>query len=460
MSEKSFDPAVAPDRRMAEGRAHREVVPLEAHAEIADTGGRPDPVAILVAQDATRVPDLVPIRHGRMRVSSFTFYRGAAAIMASDLSRGPTTAMRVQLSGDAHLSNFGLFNAADRRLVFDANDFDETAPGPFEWDLKRLAASVTVAARSIGLSDKQIRSATRQSVRGYRETVAAAAKMSPLDLHYFRLDVEPLVQQARSKGRKQLEKSMSAAARKNSMRALDKLTDVVDGRRVIVADPPLIARVDDLLDAVNRERLASFFERYLESLAPDRAAVLRRYRFVDMAHKVVGVGSVGSRCLIVLLESDTGAPLFMQFKEATRSVLEDFVGDAGFDQAGERVVRGQRLMQSTGDILLGWSSHTDDAGHRVDFYFRQLWDGKGSFELDEMGPKQLKNYVWHCGAALALAHARTGDAAMISGYLGDDETVDHALAEFADGYATLNAADHAAHERAIADGRIAARDGV
>ena len=446
--------------RVAAGRAHRNVVSLEAHADLGRVDDRPDPVELLVAQDETRLVELVPIRHGRMRVSPFTFYRGAAAIMASDLSRAATTGLRVQLCGDAHLSNFGVFNGADRRLVFDLNDFDETAPGPFEWAVKRLAASVTIAGRNNELKGKQIRSATRAAVRGYREVLGRTTALSPLDVHYYRIEVDSLVARMDEKRRKRSRSAIAKATRKDSVRALEKLTEVVDGQRRIVEKPPVIIRVDELLEGSERERVVEFFGRYVATLAPHRADVLRRYRFVDMAHKIVGVGSVGTRCMIVLLESDRGAPLFMQFKEATRSVLELYAGDAGFDQAGERVVRGQRLMQSTGDILLGWSRYERADGGTGDFYFRQLWDGKGSVEVDEMGPKRLKNYAWHCGAALALAHARSGDAAMITGYLGDDATADHIFADFADRYADLNLTDHAAHEGAIENGRVPSVDGM
>lgn len=444
-------------QRIAEGFAFRDVVPLEDHADLQVTKGRPDPITILARQDEMRVQALVPIRHGRMRVSPFSFYRGAAAIMASDLSGSASTNLRVQLGGDAHLANFGLFNGADRRLVFDVNDFDETAPGPFEWDLKRLAASVTIAARALNMPGKKIHSATRAAVRGYRETMAKALLASPLDLHYFRLEVDALINETGNKNLKKANKIIAKATKKTSLRAFDKLTEVVDGRRRIVADPPVIVRVDDTLEAIGRERVEEFFNGYLTTLAPHRAAIIRRYRFVDMAHKIVGVGSVGTRCFILLLESFQGAPLFMQFKEATGSVLEPYVGDAGFAQAGERVVRGQRLMQSTGDILLGWSSYQRENGSRADFYFRQLWDGKGSLNVDAMTPDELKRYARQCGEALALAHARTGDAAMISGYLGGEETADYVLADFADRYADLNDADHAKHDRAIETGRLFAQ---
>ena len=445
-------PAV--QERVSVGASARESVPLESHAELATEDDRPDPVGLLLAQDEHRLTALVPIRHARMRVTPFTFYRGGAAIMASDLSRGPSTDLRVQLCGDAHLSNFGVFNGADRRLVFDINDFDETSPGPFEWDLKRLVASVTIAGRNNDLTAKQIRSASRAATKGYREALAATLMRSPLDVHYHRIEVDSLLDQDEQL-RKRSSKAIAKATRKDSMRALEKLTEVVDGKRRIVAQPPLIVPLADALDD-RIEDLRDFYARYRASLAPHRAAVLDRYRFVDIAHKIVGVGSVGTRCLIVLLESDQGAPLFLQFKEATTSVLEPYAGSSGFERAGERVVRGQRLMQSTGDILLGWSHVDDQQGRTLDFYFRQLWDGKGSAEVDQMGPKRLKSYAWHCGGTLALAHARTGDGAAIHGYIGDDDTADRVFAEFGERYADLNERDHDAHEHAIATGRVEA----
>jgi uncharacterized protein (DUF2252 family) len=452
-NESDLPPAVA--ARVGAGRDRRASVPLESHAEVATGEDRPDPVGLLVAQDEHRLSALVPIRHARMRVTPFTFYRGGAAIMASDLSRGPSTDLQVQLCGDAHLSNFGVFNGADRRLVFDLNDFDETSPGPFEWDLKRLVASVTIAGRNNDLSDKQIRSASRAATKGYREVLAATLMRSPLDVHYHRIEVDSLLAQD-EKLRKRSREAIAKATRKDSIRALEKLTEVVDGNRRIVANPPLIVPLADAVTDDRIEELREFFDRYRVSLAPHRAAVLDRYRFVDIAHKIVGVGSVGTRCLIVLLESDQGAPLFLQFKEATTSVLEPYAGSSGFERAGERVVRGQRLMQSTGDILLGWSHIEGEEGRTLDFYFRQLWDGKGSAEVDQMGPKRLKSYAWHCGGTLALAHARTGDGAAIHGYLGDDDTADHVFAEFGERYADLNEHDHDAHEQAIASGRVEA----
>ncbi len=442
--------------RVQRGFDLRTAVPLEAHAELGPIEGRPDPVGLLVAQDEHRLDHLVPIRHERMRATPFTFYRGAAAVMASDLSRSATTDLNAQLCGDAHLSNFGVFFAADRRLVFDVNDFDETSPGPFEWDLKRLCASVTVAGRNNGLSAKEIRAATRASAKGYRQVLARTLLASPLDAYYYRIEVDSLLaegEQLHKRSRKALDK----ATRKDSIRALNKLTRVVDGERRIVGRPPLIVPLAyELEDDEVSLRMRAFFEGYKQSLSPDRRAVLDRYRPVDIAHKVVGVGSVGTRCLIVLLESDQGTPLFLQFKEATKSVLEPYAGPSAYTRAGERVVRGQRLMQSASDVLLGWSHVEDKTGRTIDFYFRQMWDGKGSAEVEEMGPKRLKNYSWHCGASLGLAHARSADGPAIHGYLGNDRTTDEIFADFAERYADLNEQDYRAHENAIASGRVTA----
>ncbi|WP_084126813.1 DUF2252 domain-containing protein [Demequina sp. NBRC 110054] len=439
--------------RVETGRDRRASVPLESHAEVSVPEVRPDPVQILLAQDEGRVASLVPIRHARMNATPFTFFRGAAAIMASDLSRGASSGLTVQLCGDAHLSNFGLFNGADRRLVFDVNDFDETLPGPFEWDLKRLAASVSIAARHNGLAPKEARTATRAAVRGYRKAIAASVVVSPLDLLYYRVDVARYLEE-REELHKGSRREIDKASRKDSLRALAKLTEVVDGRRRIVPSPPLIVPLGEELGEPDAARIRTFFDRYRQSLPPYRAAVIDRYRFLDLAHKVVGVGSVGTRCFIVLLESDGGAPLFLQFKEATRSVLEPFLGPSQYAHSGERVVQGQRSMQATGDVLLGWS-HAEADGRTVEFYLRQLWDGKASAAVDEMGPKRLKRYAALCGGTLALAHARTGDAAAIHGYLGEDRTADDVFADFAERYADLNESDHAAHAEAIRAGRVA-----
>jgi len=445
------------------GRARRDAVPLEAHAELV-TDGRRDPIDILVSQDDSRLQRLVPIRHGRMLVSAFTFYRGGAAIMAADLAAGPTTDLGVQLCGDAHLANFGMFRAADRAMVFDVNDFDETLPGPFDWDVKRLAASVVVAARNNGFGSKDARRAARRSVQRYRTTMSEAVELSSLALHYLLLDMEAIADHvhdlATKKERKRADKQMRKARSKNSLRALKKLTDIVDGRRVIVPDPPRVTRVDELLEPDELPSLRRFFAAYAETLPNHRREVLRRYTPVDLAHKIVGVGSVGTRCAILLLESGDGEPLFLQFKEATKSVLEPYLGDSKYETHGERVVKGQRLMQASGDIFLGWSRMERPDGRSADFYFRQLWDGKGSAAVEEMSPRSLRSYAGSCGATLALAHARTGDPAMISGYLGGSDTFDRAVTKFAERYADLNETDHEEHLEAAESGRITVETGI
>ena len=430
---------------------------MAAHAEVPNAADRGDTIGILTTQDRQRLQELVPIRHGRMSATAFTFYRGGAAIMAADLAKTPSTDISVQLCGDAHLSNFGLYNGPDRRLVFDLNDFDETHPGPFEWDLKRLAASVAVAGRNNELPAEKIDRAVRASVEGYRTAIAKLSRVGPLAVHYRRVEVDQIKTMVdNQKQLKRVEKASRKASGKNSLRAFDKLTAVVDGRRVIVPDPPLITRVDERFAEQQLPLVIEFFDRYLDSIAPYRRRLLERYTVVDIARKVVGVGSVGTRCLVVLLESGDGEPLFMQLKEATPSVLEAHVGASEYEP-GQRVVLGQRLMQAAGDILLGWSHFdypdTDDVAY---FYFRQLWDGKGSFEVDRATGKGLRRYAGVCGAVLALAHARAGDASLISGYVGDDDTFDRAIAEFSRKYADLNELDHAAHLAAIASGSILA----
>ena len=450
-------PASRRVRREA-GFARRKDVPLEDHAAMPAIESRRDPVDILTEQDQARLQHLVPIRHGRMSVSTFTFYRGSAAVQAADLSNTPTTDLTVQLCGDAHLSNFGLFNGPDRRLVFDLNDFDETHPGPFEWDVKRLAASVSVAGRNNELSPDKIDRAVRAAVAGYRRVIGKCSEKGPLDVQYWRLEVDELEDTfvVDKKARKRFDKLHRKATAKDSVRALNKLTDIVDGRRVIVSDPPLIQRIDELTEPDDVAQLSEFFARYLSTLPPDRRQVLDRYAVVDIAHKVVGVGSVGTRCLIVLLESGDGEPLFLQFKEAVASVLEPHTAPSEFEP-GERVVIGQRMTQTMGDIFLGWShAEGSQTGTTHYYYFRQLWDGKGSIDVDAMGGGRLRRYAQTCGGVLAAAHARSGDASMIAGYLGEDETFDHAVAVFAHEYADLAELDHKAHVAAIDSGRIEA----
>jgi uncharacterized protein (DUF2252 family) len=433
----------------------RDVVPLEA---LADAGGAGrDPLATLRAQNAGRVPELVPIRWGRMSVSPFTFYRGAAALMASDLAVTKHTGLTVQLCGDAHLSNFGVYAAPDRRLVFDVNDFDETAPGPFEWDIKRLAASVSVAGRSVGLANKQCARAAAASAEGYRTTLAVAAALDPLDVWYFRLELDVLGQLAGGAGRKgatkQIAAAKTAAGRKNRLGALAKLTEVVDGRRRIRDRPPLVRRfpADELESELHRVR--AFFARYLESVTADRRHLLLRYRVADLGVKVVGVGSVGTRCLIALLESGDEEPLFLQLKQAGPSVLEQFASERVPGQHGRRVVEGQQLVQSAVDVFLGWS-HYEGESDTTDYYVRQLWDGKASAAVEEMGPKALRRYARLCGGVLARAHARSGDATAISGYVGDDDTFDRAITTYAVDYARRNEQDYAAVIDAITAGEL------
>ncbi len=438
------------------GRARRDLVPLADHAAVPPSDRRADPVEILTGQDHQRLPELVPIRHGRMSASPFTFYRGGAAIMAADLAQTPTTDIAVQLCGDAHLANFGLYMGPDRRLVFDLNDFDETHPGPFDWDVKRLAASVAVAGENNELSAKRIDRAVMATVAAYRTTIAELSRMGPLAVHYRRIEVETAASMLTDqRQRRRIEKVSTKAAKKNSMRAQAKLTELVDGRRRIVADPPLITRLDDHAADELVPLALAFFDRYLASLPVYRRRLLERYTVVDLARKVVGVGSVGTRCLIVLLESGDGEPLFLQLKESTASVLERHLVASEFEP-GERVVIGQRLMQTTGDILLGWSHFDDPDGDRRYFYIRQLWDGKGSADLAGMKGDDLDRYGGNCGTALALAHARAGDASLIAGYLGSKDTFDQAIAAFASAYARCNERDHRAHLEAIDDGRIAA----
>ncbi|WP_438853999.1 DUF2252 domain-containing protein [Agromyces sp. M3QZ16-3] len=434
------------------------MVPVERHSELPQPGDRPDPVDLLVAQDAQRIPELVSIRHGRMSASAFTFYRGAAAVMASDLSQVPDSGVEVQLCGDAHLANFGLFNGPDRRLVFDVNDFDETHPGPFEWDLKRLAASVTVAGRGNGLDAAKTRSATRSALSEYRRVIGDLAERDPFAVHYFRLELDALLEATQGKDAERLEKAGRRASGRTSLRAFDRLTERAGGTWRIVDDPPLVFHFD--MDSDEGEQVGVFFDAYRSTLPLGLRRLLERYEVVDLAIKVVGVGSVGTRCVIALLTTADGEPLVLQFKEATASVLEPYLGPRDFAEAGERVVQGQRLMQASGDVLLGWARYDSPRSRRpLDFYARQLWDGKGSLVVEAMGGKVLSRYAGLCGATLALAHARSGDATAIKGYLGDDDTFDRAVVEFASAYADLTERDHAAHLAAIADGRIhAVRD--
>jgi uncharacterized protein (DUF2252 family) len=455
--------------RTATGKAARAVLPRSSHAGWEPPASRPDPVGILEGQALTRVPELVPIRHGRMSTSAFAFYRGAAAIMARDLAELPRTTLRTQLCGDAHLSNFGVFAAADRRLVFSVNDFDETLPGPFEWDVKRLAASFAVAGRERGFDDLERGRANLAVTRAYREAMREFAQMRTLDLWYARLDVDELARRwsaaATAKQRKRFDRNVAKARSKDSQRAWTRLVQIVDGQPRIIADPPLIVPIQDLLEPHARagfeDAVRHIIRAYRRTLPGDRRHLLERFRYADAARKVVGVGSVGTRAWVVLmLGADDTDPLFLQFKEAEASVLEPYLGKSEHANHGRRVVEGQRLMQSSSDILLGWFRTPGVDGVERDFYIRQLWDGKGSALVESMEPNALVSYAEICGWTLARAHARSGDAAAIAGYLGAGDTFDRALASFAEDYADQNERDYAAFRAAIADGRLEAVSGL
>jgi uncharacterized protein (DUF2252 family) len=444
------DPRTVEERR-AEGRARRVDVPRSSHAGWQPPSDRPDPVALLEERHRTRVHDLVPIRVGRMLVSPFTFLRGAAEVMAHDLASTPTTGFRVQACGDAHLLNFGVFATPERHLVFDVNDFDETLPAPWEWDVKRLAASVAVAGRVASFVPEQIDAAVANMVRAYRMRMGELAAMAPLDVWYDRVDVDAVLAVASRQDMPLLPGGghlLERAHHHTSLAALPKLTELVDGQRRIIEDPPLILHAHHRYD-VPRDA----FEAYRESVSRERRALLDRYTVVDAARKVVGVGSVGTRCHIVLLmDGDGEAPLFLQIKQAEVSVLAPYAGASECSHEGERVVTGQRLMQAASDVFLGWA--VGPYGHQ--YYVRQLRDMKGSVSIDRLGPDELARYAMLCGVTLARAHARSGDPAAIAGYLGAGDQFDRAIVAFADGYADQTVADHAALERAVADGRIEA----
>jgi uncharacterized protein (DUF2252 family) len=447
----------------AAGKAAREETPRAAHGDWKPAADRRDPVEVLEQQAESRVPELVPIRYGRMLASAFTFYRGAAAIMAMDLAGTPESGLRVQACGDAHLSNFGAFAAPDRRLVFDVNDFDETLPGPWEWDVKRLAASFEIAGRDRGFSKQERRAAVLSAVRAYREAMRSFATMRNLDVWYARLDVETLLAEIAKVADRQLvkkaERSAEKAGRKNSLKAFDRLVHEVDGEPRFVSDPPLLVPVRELIpdDQVHtlEGRLLEVIESYRESLQRDRRRLLDGYRFVDLARKVVGVGSVGTRAWVLLFMGRDGRdPLLLQAKEAEASVLEPYVGAGEFGNHGERVVEGQRLMQSASDIFLGWAPALGVDGRKRDFYVRQLWDGKRSVEVETLPPRGLAAYGRVCGWTLARAHARSGDRIAIGAYLGKGKTFDEAVADFSGLYADQNELDYSALTEAAKSGEI------
>jgi uncharacterized protein (DUF2252 family) len=457
---------MTPDERVTRGKTARAKVPRESHAALDLPAKRPDPISLLEEQSAGRVPELVPVRYGRMMVSPFTYYRGAALPMASDLASTPVSGLAVQACGDAHLSNFGVFGSAERKLVFDVNDFDETLPGPWEWDVKRLAASLEVAARERGFPGKRRREIVASAVAGYRNAMRGFATMGDLDVWYAAADVDQLraqySAQLRSRQRKVLAKGRAKALTSDSMQALAKLTHVINGRPRIISDPPLLVPITELLAGqLDRKaieaQMIELIGGYHRTLEPSRRYLLEQFSYADMARKVVGVGSVGTRCWIVLLLGSQAEPLFLQVKEAETSVLSRFAGVSQFENEGERVVAGQRLMQASSDIFLGWQQVGTGADHmHRDFYIRQLRDWKLSMDIGIMVPRGMRLYGELCGWTLARAHARSGDRIAIAAYLGSGDVFDRAITEFACAYADLNERDHQALVDAAASGRITA----
>ena len=450
--------------RVARGKDARAAAPLESHAEFAPAGGR-DPVGLLLGQAKTRVPELVPVRHGRMLVSPFTFYRGAALPMAADLATTPASGLRVQLCGDAHLSNFGAFASPERRLVFDVNDFDETLPGPFEWDVKRLAASLAVAGRDNGFPAKARRKIALAATESYRTAMRAFAQQPLLEVWYAHLDIEPALSEFRSQVKasrlKEAQKLLAKAHTADSTKALGKLTAMVDGQRRIISDPPMIVPVEEVFADVQADAIYqlinSVLGKYRRTLQSDRRHLLEQFTMVQLARKVVGVGSVGTRAWIVLMDAGDGVePLFLQAKEAQPSVLAEYAGRSQYANQGERVVAGQHLMQAQSDIFLGWTRITGPDGVDRDFYVRQLRDWKFSVPIEVMLPAGMTVYARLCGWTLARAHARSGDRVALAAYLGGSARFDQAIAEFAETYADQNERDYAALQAAVKDGKAQA----
>jgi uncharacterized protein (DUF2252 family) len=463
------------EERRARGKQARDQAPLSSHDGWTPASDRPNPVGLLEAQDTNREPDLVPVRHGRMLVSPFTFYRGAAKIMAADLAATPTASLKVQLCGDAHLSNFGAFASPERRLLFDVNDFDETLPGPFEYDVKRLAASFTIAGRNNGFGKADTKAATLGSVTAYREAMAGFAQMGTMEVWYAHLDEDDLVQRisdaasAANKKAIQAEKTLRKGAAKartrDSLQALSKLAERVDGRYRIVSQPPIVVPARELEAAygLSREEIERAvhgqFRAYRASLRDDQRKLLERFELVDVARKVVGVASVGTRAFIALLQGrDQQDPLFLQVKEATRSVLEGHLPKSRYKQHGERVVYGQRMMQAASDIYLGWTKGPLDPDRQ--YYWRQLRDMKASADVENMTPVGLRIYAGMCGWTLARAHARSGDPIAIAAYLGKRDTFDRSITDFSERYADQNELDYQAFADAIRPGRLQALEGV
>ncbi|MCC3331528.1 DUF2252 domain-containing protein [Nocardia abscessus] len=453
--------------RIEYGETARRRTPYGAVAEHDAIRDR-DPVGLLETQAATRIPELVPVRYGRMVASPFAFYRGAALVMADDLSHAPTTGLCTQLCGDAHLSNFGLFATPERKLAFDLNDFDETYPGPFEWDVKRLVASLAVAGRDNDHSGKQRGRSIRACAAEYRETMTCQAGHGELAVWYSHIDAATQMDELRevldSSTRKRIQKTIDKSWGRDSVQALAKLTTVVDGRPRIVSMPPLIVPIEEIFADADAEQLdRALIERlrhYRDTLQPNWRALFDRFEYVQAARKVVGVGSVGTRAWIILLRGPSDDPLFLQAKEAQPSVLAAYLDGPTCTDQGERVVTGQRLMQAAGDIFLGWQQGVDTDGVVRDFYVRQLRDGKGSAVVETMSPDLLARYGRLCARVLAHAHARAGDRFAIASYLDSDDDFDEAMSTFAEDYADQNARDHAALRKAIDDGIVTARLGV
>ena len=450
--------------RVARGKDARAVASLESHAEFAPGRSR-DPVGLLVGQATSRVAELVPVRHGRMLVSPFTFYRGAALPMAADLATTPTSGLRVQLCGDAHLSNFGAFASPERRLVFDVNDFDETLPGPFEWDVKRLAASLAVAGRDNGFPAKTRRKIVLAAAEGYRTAMRGFAGQPLLDVWYAHLDIEQAMgdfrSQMKAKRFKKAEALLAKAHTKDSTLALRKLTTMAGGQRRIISDPPMIMPIEDVFADVQAsaiyQEIRTVLGKYRRTLQSDRRHLLEQFTLVQVARKVVGVGSVGTRAWILLMDAGDGIePLFLQAKEAQPSVLAESCGRSQYSNQGERVVAGQHLMQAESDIFLGWTVSPGPDKVNRDFYVRQLKDWKWSAPIELMVPAGMTVYAGLCGWTLARAHARSGDRVALAAYLGGSDRFDQAIADFAETYADQNERDYAALQTAVKEGKVEA----
>jgi len=451
------------------GKSVRARVPRGGHAELSVESDRPDPIALLEEQAVTRVPELVPIRYGRMLQSPFAFFRGAALVMASDLARTPRTDFIVQACGDAHMSNFGVFGTPERHLVFDVNDFDETLPGPWEWDVKRLAVSLAVAARCREFSPKVRRKIVLAAVATYRQAMREFAQMRNIDVWYARLDIDQVMSELgshlRAVTRQRTEAALAKARTHDSLQALAKLTEIVDGQHRVISNPPLIVPLEEILpdkeaDAVY-EQIRQLLDDYRRTLPASLRTLLDQYELVHMARKVVGVGSVGTRSWILLLQGrDSGDPLFLQAKQAQPSVLERFVEKSEFTNQGARVVAGQQAMQASSDIFLGWGRDEAIMSSEIDFYFRQLRDWKGSINIDQMEPFGMAPYAQLCGWTLARAHARSGDRIAIASYLGGGKCFDEAIATFSEDYADLNQRDYERLQQAVAEGSVVALEGL